>query len=225
MKSVDLIPAIIFSAIVIITTSNIIKVTNKPENKNKIIYREPTPEEEKVYLEKSGKIKIQGQFYSYLIDKEEKLKDTANLIGANCKDDKCKVEKYFDYVKAIPYKKGEIDKDKNAVDVVLCNEGDCDEKSSLLVSLLQESQKKYKSVLVYTNTHTFACVNIPNLKEDRGMSYIKIDNEKYYYAETTNMNAKVGDYNNIEISKFKFVLEPIGKKEIPISKISFNINH
>lgn len=224
-KFVDLIPAIIFSAIAIMTTSNIIKVTNKPENKKQIIYREPTQEEERVYLEKLGRIKIQDTIIPYLIDKEGKLKNLANLIGANCKDDKCKVEKYFDYIKAIPYKVGEINKDKNAMEVLLFNEGDCDEKSFLFVSMLQEGQNIYKSVMVYTKSHTFVCVNIPNLKTDKGMAYIKINDEKYYYAETTNMYAKVGDYNNVGTEKFRFILDPMERKIIPMNKISFNINH
>lgn len=195
----------------------------KPQSN--IRYRKLTPEEEKAYLERFNLVKIKDESIVYLIDKNERLKNIANKIGANCRDDKCRVEEYFNYVKAIPYKKGEIGKDKNAVDVVLCNEGDCDEKSFLFVSLLQQGQKIYKSVMVYTDGHAFVCVNIPNLKADKGMAYIKIDDERYYYAETTNPYGKIGTYNNLETSKFKFVFDPIEKEEILMYRVSFNINH
>lgn len=195
----------------------------KPQSNIK--YRKPTPEEERAYLERFGLMKIQDTAVPYLIDKNERLKNIANQIGANCRDDKCRVEQYFNYVKAIPYKKGERGKDKNAVDVVLQNEGDCDEKSFLFISLLQEGQKIYKSVMVNTDNHAFVCVNIPNLKEDKGMAYIKIDDEKYYYAETTNPYGKIGTYNNIETSKFRYVYDPIAKEEITMHRVTFKANH
>lgn len=190
-----------------------------------IRYRKPTPEEWRAYLEKYGLMKIQDTTVPYLIDKEGRLRNIANQIGANCRDDKCKVEQYFNYVKSIPYKKGEIGKDKNAVDVVLSNTGDCDEKSFLFISLLQEGQKIYKSVMVNTDNHAFVCVNIPNLKEDKGMAYLEINDERYYYAETTNPYAKIGTYNNIETSKFRYVYDPIEKEEITMHRITFKANH
>lgn len=164
-----------------------------------------------------------GDIYlKYGVKEHGEVKPITDILNRNCKNDQCKIENYFDYVKKIPYRKGEKNKDKNSIDVIVKGAGDCDEKSYLFTSMLLEG--KYKCLLIYTKNHTFVCVNIPNLQNDINRSYISINNVKYYYAETTQTNAYIGAYNLIDPKDFLIVYDPITKKEVPIHTIQLYLN-
>lgn len=178
--------------------------------------------EEERLMQEQGLIKVGDTYLKYGVKENGEVKPITDILDKNCRTDQCKIESYFNYVKKIPYQKGVKNNEKNSIDVILKGSGDCDEKSHLFVSML--IQGNYKSVLIYTKDHTFVCVNIPHLKNDRLMSYLSINNEKYYYAETTRSDAYLGAFNMIEPKDFQIIIDPLTKKEIPINTTSLYIN-
>lgn len=196
---------------------------NSNENKknNQQITREMNKFEEQNYIQDHHLIKLGNEYHWCGIKELEEIKPITDALERNCKNDFCKIENYFNYVKNIPYEAGEKNKDKNSIDVIMNGKGDCDEKSYLLASLML--QGRYETILIYTKDHTFAGINIPNYETDQKKSYFEYKNKKYYYAETTNKNAYIGMYNGINPKEFKFAYSINEKKEIPLKQIKAKI--
>lgn len=206
---------ITFFVLMVVVYTNVVSSEHLPE-------QTINPYEEARVMEEKGLIKVGDTYLKYGVKENGEVKPITDILDKNCRTDHCKIESYFNYVKKIPYVKGVKDNEKNSVDVILNGAGDCDEKSHLFTSMLL--QGKYKCVLVYTKDHTFVCVNIPNFQNDRFMSYIRIHNEKYYYAETTRSDAYLGAFNMIEPKDFEIILDPITKKSIPLETVQLVLN-
>lgn len=186
-----------------------------------IITRAPTQAEEQAYMQEHHLIKLGSEYHWYGVKENGEVKPITNALEMNCQNDFCKIENYFNYVKKIPYEKGETNRNKNAIDVLMEGKGDCDERSDLLASLM--IQGKYETILIYTKDHTFAGINVPNYNTNERKSYFEYNNKKYYYAETTNINAYVGMYNGIDPKEFKYIYNVNEKKEIPMDQVKAQI--
>lgn len=185
------------------------------------ITRAPTPEEEKKYIDENSIIKLGNEYHWNGIRESDEILPVTKALDLGCQNDFCRIEKYFDYVKNIPYEKGTPNKDKNAVEVMKKWKGDCDERAGLLASMMIANG--YKIILVYSEGHTFAAVNIPNYETEERRSYFEYKNEKYYWAETTDQKAVIGAYNGIEGKKLKFAYNANEKKEIPLNELQANV--
>lgn len=185
------------------------------------ITRAPTPEEEKKYIDENSIIKLGNEYHWNGIRESDEILPVTKALDLGCQNDFCRIEKYFDYVKNIPYEKGTPNQDKNAVEVMKKWKGDCDERAGLLASMMIANG--YKIILVYSEGHTFAAVNIPNYETEERRSYFEYKNEKYYWAETTDQRAVIGAYNGIEGKKLKFAYNANEKKEIPLNELQANI--
>jgi len=181
-----------------------------------------TKEEEKTYMQEHNLIKLGLEYHWCGIQDNEEIKMIRTALEENCRDDQCRIESYFNYIKKMPYEKGEHNKDKNSIDVLIAGKGDCDERSDLLASMML--QRNYKCILIYTNDHTFAGVNIPNYKSDKRKTHIEYNHKKYYYAETTDENATIGGFNRIGKKEIRYAYNTNEKKEIPLNQITFNLN-
>jgi hypothetical protein len=187
------------------------------------IKREPNVYEEQRMMQEQGLIKVHDQYIKYGVKEHGEVKPITDALERNCRDDACKIKNYFNYVKKMPYEKGEINKDKDSVDVIISGKGDCDERAYLLASMLL--QGKYKSVIVYTKEHAFVCINMPNLEgRDNGMTFLLINNQRYYYAETTNINAYIGAYNYVDPKQFQIIYDVNKKQEVPMNQVAFSLN-
>ena len=196
------------------------------ENKNQITnpqiaYRDPTPEEEQAYMKEHSLIKLGNEYHWYGMKDKEEILPVTRALDMGCQSDYCRIEKYFDYVKKIPYEKGTPNQDKAATDVMKQWKGDCDERSYLLASMMIANG--YKIILIYSQGHTFAAVNIPNYQTEEKRSYFEYRGEKYYWAETTDPNAVIGAYNKVEAKDLKFAYNVIEKKEIALNEIHGNV--
>lgn len=191
------------------------------QKNNQVTYRDPTPEEERAHMEENHLIKLGNEYHWYEVKENREVKPITDALEKNCKNDFCKVENYFNYIKKIPYEKGQNNKNRNPIDIIMDGKGDCDERSYLLASLM--IQGGYETILIYTKDHTFAGINIPNYETNERKSYLEYNGKKYYYAETTNINAYVGMYNGIDPKEFKYAYSVNEKKEIPLNELQANI--
>jgi heme/copper-type cytochrome/quinol oxidase subunit 2 len=177
---------------------------------NQVITRAPTIEEEKTYMEKNNLIKLGDGYHWCGIKESKEILPVTKALDIGCQNDFCRIQKYYDYVKQIPYQVGTHGKDKNAVDVMQEWKGDCDERSDLLASMMIANG--YKVILLYTNSHTLTALNIPNYESYDNRSYVQYQGRKYYIAETTDPNGQVGAYNKDVMHNIKYVYNVNEKK-------------
>jgi hypothetical protein len=84
-----------------------------------------------------GMIDVNGDHIHTNLAKRGELKELADRLTAGCNDnDALEIQKLFDYVTAIPYRSDHTS--RHPSDVISSNWGDCDDKSNLFASLLQE---------------------------------------------------------------------------------------
>lgn len=183
--------------------------------------REPTQEEIKGEMERRHIIKLGNTYVWNEIRNDKELIDITKTMTSHCKDDYCKIKKYYEYIKKIPYEIGIEGKDKNPIDVLVEGKGDCDEKTYLLASIMIANG--YKALVIYTDQHALIALNIPNYKTMQQKAYIQYEGQKYYLAETTDIYGKIGDYNEESMKTFKYLYDPIKKKEINIDEITIHI--
>lgn len=186
------------------------QINQNPQQNNQIITRAPTPEEEKAYMQEHNLIKLGNEYHWCGIKESKDILPITKALDMNCQNDFCKITKYYDYVKQIPYEKGIEGKDKNAVDVMQQWKGDCDERSDLLASMMLANG--YKVILLYTKGHTLTALNIPNYESNENRSYVMYQGRKYYIAETTDTNGQLGAYNKEVMQNIKFIYDVNEKK-------------
>lgn len=168
-------------------------------------------------------ISIGNRSYTNNIDDSEKMKYIAESIIKDCnKNETCEIESMYKYVTNIPYIANRSGGTKKPIEVIETNSGDCDERSFLMASLLKE--KNYKAVLIFcvykNEDHVFMAIN-ENQNIQKPKTYIEINNEKYYYAETTWKDSYIGQYNGIDKDAFIGIYDIETKKKIPVYDVKF----
>lgn len=179
------------------------------------------PETDQEYCQRKGMVKIHDRFYKYDVYEHNEMKPIADMLTQNCNGDSyCEIDHAYQYVLKIPYKESTID--RNPSDVINQNEGDCDEKSFLLATLLL--QKHYECLLVTTKDHGFIAVHVPNESMfKQPVSYMTFNGKKYYIAETTLTNGYLGQYNNIDPQEIEGIFNMVTKKEVPLEQIEYSL--
>lgn len=157
------------------------------------------------------------------IEESENIKNITKVITQNCNNNKdCEIEKMYKYVTDIPYIANYSQKTKKPIEVISSNSGDCDERSFLMASMLKEQH--YKAILVFckykNQDHVFIAIN-KTKTEKKTLTYIEIENKKYYIAETTWKNSYIGQYNEINANEYLGVYDIETKETIPLDKIKF----
>lgn len=182
----------------------------QPQIINQVITRQPTPEEDQEYMKEHNLIKFGNEYHWCGIKESKDILPITKALDMNCQNDLCRITKYYDYVKQIPYEKGTEGKDKNAIDVMQEWKGDCDERSDLLASMMLANG--YKVILLYTKDHTLTALNIPNYESTNFKSYVQYKGRYYYIAETTDPNGQIGAYNKEVMHNIKFIYDLNEKK-------------
>jgi hypothetical protein len=165
---------------------------------------------------------IENATFKNNTDDTGKLKELAQELTNQCnRDENCEIENIYKFVTKIPYFAGGSSV-KTPVEVLTTNSGDCDEKSFLMATLLKE--KKHTSILIFTKQnetyHTFLGVAIKNdqlLNHDS--TFLKIGDQKYYYAETTLNEWEIGQFNGCEQKDIVGVYDVENKKNISLKKV------
>ena len=168
-------------------------------------------------------IKVGNVYKIYNIEDNERIKYIADYISRDCQGKEvCEIEKAFKFITYIPYKTSTNDRTPH--EVLDENGGDCDEKSFLYASILAEH--KHKCVIVYTKEHhAFVAVYL----KDRANLYqhtasLEIDGKYYFYAETTDKNARIGSFNGVKKESILGVHDVNENRNIPLERIALNIN-
>lgn len=169
-----------------------------------------------------GVIELEGMVIKTNLAREGELSKLADTLTEECGNDQgCEVQKMFDYVTNIPYKTDYTS--RNAKKVVESNWGDCDDKSNLFASLLNEKGYEYR--FVYVPHHVFVVVHLNDTDDLPFLrASLKIEGKNFYYAETTSEGAKIGEFNG----QFPYNFEGIYdiKKNEPVERdtVSFSIS-
>lgn len=165
---------------------------------------------------------IENATFQNNTDDTGKLKELAQAITAQCDhDENCEIENIYKYVTKIPYYAGG-DTAKTPMEVLASNSGDCDEKSFLMATLLKE--KKHISILIFTKQnevyHTFLGIAIKNDQLlNHNSTFLKIDGQNYYYAETTQSEWAIGDFNGYDKKDIVGVYDIEKKQNISLKKV------
>ncbi len=174
------------------------------------------------YCERTGRVKIDDRFFKYDVYENGEMKTIADMLSRGCKGDAyCEIDRAYQYVLKIPYQ--ESSTNRNPSEVINQQRGDCDEKSYLLATLLL--QQGHRCVFVTTADHGFIAVHFE--KDDATMphplSYLTVDGKKYYFAEATFTTGYVGQPNGVSQDEIDAVFDMVGRKEIPIDTVRFNL--
>lgn len=168
-----------------------------------------------------GVIEVNGMVIKTNLAAEGALKSLSEKLVQECGgNDGCEAQKLFDYVTALPYRTDHTS--RHALEVVRSGWGDCDDKSNLYASLLNERGIDY--LLVYVPQHVFMAVHV---KDDSDLpilkAYLNKDGKKYYFAETTATGARLGEFNGQFPSSFEGIYDLKLDQEINKDEVSFRM--
>lgn len=168
-----------------------------------------------------GVIELNGHYIKTNLAKTGELTALAQSLTKECNgNDACEIENLFDYVTRIPYKTDYTS--RSPKEVLQTNWGDCDDKSNLLASLLNERGFDYR--FVYTPHHVFVVVHVEN---EKSLPFISanliINGKKYYYAETTAAGSRIGTFNGQFPYNFHGIYDIAKNKEVDIKNVSLKL--
>ncbi len=174
-----------------------------------------------VSLFDKGVIQLNGMVIKTNLAKPGELSPLAKQLTFECKGrDGCEAQKMFDYVTHIPYKTDHTS--RNANEVIQTNWGDCDDKSNLFASLLNERGLDYR--FVYVPHHVFVVVHVDDTSTLPFLgAKLTIENKDYYYAETTSAGARIGELNGQFPHSFEGIYDIKNNKEVDLEKVKFGI--
>lgn len=168
-----------------------------------------------------GVIELNGMVIKTNLAKTGELSTLANQLTQECNEnDGCEIQKMFDYVSSIPYRTDHTS--RSATEVIKSNWGDCDDKSNLFASLLNEKGVEYK--FVYVPHHVFVVVHVKDTSTLPFLSTrLKIDGREYYYAETTATGSRIGEFNGQFPYSFEGIYDIKNDEEVDLDRASFKI--
>ncbi len=168
-----------------------------------------------------GVIELNGQYIKTNIANVGEFSALATTLTQKCNgNDACEVQNMFDYVTHIPYHTDHTS--RSPKQVLQTNWGDCDDKSNLLASLLNEKGFDYR--FVYVPHHVFVVVHVD---DETSLPFLRasltIEGKKYYYAETTAAGAHIGMFNGQFPYSFEGIYDIQNNKPVDLKKVSFRI--
>lgn len=173
-----------------------------------------------VSLYDQGVIELNGMLIKTNLAPRGELSTLASSLVQGCTDDGCEAQRLFDYVTAITYKTDYTS--RNAKEVIQSRWGDCDDKSNLFASLLNERKIPY--VFIYVPHHVFVAVHIRNTENIPFINAsLSIGNKRYYYAETTAEGAKIGEFNGQFPNSYEGIYDLTNRQEIDPADVSFRL--
>jgi hypothetical protein len=168
-----------------------------------------------------GVIELNGMVIKTNLARNGELTSLANQLTLGCNsNDGCEVQKIFDYVTHIPYKTDHTS--RNAKEVIATNWGDCDDKSNLFASLLNERGLEY--LFVYVPHHVFVVVHVKNTNTLPFLrAKLTIDHKDYYYAETTSTGARIGELNGQFPYSFEGIYDIKNDTAVDLERVKFGM--
>lgn len=169
------------------------------------------------FFVKDNHIGLNDSRYIHKVSLKPYIYDLANNLTQECISKLCEVQKILDYVTNIEYKINNwiTMSPKKTIEV---GHGDCDDKSNLLISLL--NAKGFKSYFVLVPKHIFVVTKLKdnNLENTKGLY---INNEKYYILESTAKNSKVGFQLRYHLNDIQAVIDPFRNEKVVVSLLEY----
>lgn len=168
-----------------------------------------------------GVIEVEGMAIKTNLANPGELKSLSDKLTRGCNgDDACEIQHMFDYVTHIPYRTDYTS--RNAKEVIRTNWGDCDDKSNLFASLLNERGYDYR--FVYVPHHVFVVVHV---KDEGALPFLRarltMDGQSYYYAETTAAGSRIGEFNGQFPYTFEGIYDIKRDKPVNLDEVSFGM--
>lgn len=134
------------------------------------------------------------------------VRDLARKLEAIARLETDKVEVALSYVQSLPYSYDSTSKGKDEyvrypVETLVDGCGDCEDKSVLLAAILHEMNIDF--VLLMAPDHMAVGVNC---EPHNGATGFKFNGKKYYYAETTEIDFKIGQVpDNVTLARIEIL--------------------
>ena len=148
--------------------------------------------------------------YTNRVSQASQMRERASKLTQGCESNLCKTQRLLDAVTSIPYQTNHFQAHSPTRTLEL-REGDCDDKSNLLISLLNALDIKAYFVLV--PKHIFVVVAL----DDRRLAQTKalwIDNKPYYILESTAKDSTVGFPLHYKLDEVEMILDPFTNNEV-----------
>ena len=161
-------------------------------------------------------IAIEGGTYINQVRTDKFTKNLSDKLTRNCTTRICEVQRMLDYVSVIPYKVNNSVA-RSGKNVIKNNYGDCDDKSNLLISML--NMQGYEAYFVFVPKHVFIAVNLKQKLNYKKALYL--NGYPFYILETTAKNSKVGfpfKYKNKDV---KAVIDPFENKKVYVKTLEY----
>ncbi len=153
--------------------------------------------------------------YSNRVSQDKVIEAKAHELTKGCESKLCKVEKILDYVTHIPYKTTRFQAHSPQRTITI-QEGDCDDKSNLLISLLRVVD--VKSYFVLVPKHIFVIVSFDG-KELPHKKALWINSHPYYILESTAKGSFVGYPLHYKFEEIEMILDPFENEELKVKRI------
>jgi len=141
----------------------------------------------------------------------------ANHLTKTCQENEiCEVQKMLDFVTRIPYKVNESVA-RSSKQVVSQNFGDCDDKSNLLISML--NMKGYEAYFVLVPKHIFVIVNLKSKLANKKALYV--NDKVFYILESTATNSKIGFRLKYKFDEIEAIIDPFKNKQLVVDKLKY----
>ena len=179
----------------------------------------PNNSPEMISIFDKGVIELNGQYIKTNLATSGELTALASNLTQKCNgNDACEIENLFDYVTRIPYRTDYTS--RSPKEVLRTNWGDCDDKSNLFASLLNERGFDYR--FVYVPHHVFVVVHVEDESQLPFLSAkLTIDGKAYYYAETTAAGSHIGTFNGQFPYAFDGIYDIVKNEAVDLKSVSF----
>lgn len=168
------------------------------------------------FIVKNQFIDIEGLTYVNQVRSDDYTKRLALHLTKDCKTRVCEVQSLLDFVTDIPYK---VNKSvaRSGKNVIEQNYGDCDDKSNLLISLL--NVKDYEAYFVVVPKHIFVVVNLGIILPNKKALYI--NGRPFYKLESTAKGSSIGFPFKYKFSEIRAFIDPFKNKKLVVNTLEY----
>lgn len=168
------------------------------------------------FIVKNQFIDIGGLTYVNQVRTDDYTNRLANNLTKDCETRVCEVQSMLNLVTNIPYKINESVA-RSGKNVISQNYGDCDDKSNLLISLL--NAKGYEAYFVLVPKHIFVVVNLGIILPNKKALYI--NGRPFYKLESTAKGSEIGFPLKYKFSEIKGFIDPFKNKKLVIENLEY----
>lgn len=155
--------------------------------------------------------------YVNAVQTTPEIKNKALSLSKGCLDDYCKAQRILDFVTAIPYRVNNYSTNTPKI-TIRKNSGDCDDKSNLLISLLNSVGIKSYFVLVPNHIFVISKIKDSSLKNTKGLW---VEGEKYMILESTAHGSQVGFELEFGLGEIEAIINPFTNSEVDIKGLEY----